>query len=143
MRIDSILTSPASVQASWLILGVFEGKADEALVPLDSALGKRLAALFESKDLTGSVGETLAFYGGMEGYQSGSILVVGLGAREKWDGSAAFSAGLSAGKRLAAKPRGDVAVAVPAEGLSTLVASSLLEGLIVGTRSPGLKKSEV
>ncbi len=143
MRIEPALVSPAAVQVSWLILGVFEGKADDAVVPPDSALGKRLAALFESKDLTGSVGETMPLYGPMEGYESGSILIVGLGSREKWDGSAAFTAGLSAGKRLAAKPRGEVAVAMPAAGLGGFVGSSLLEGLIVGTRSPGLRKSEV
>ena len=45
-------------------------------------------------------------------------------------------------KRLAAKPRQTIAVLLPVEARAEAIASALVEGLVVGTRGPDLRKSE-
>ena len=54
----------------------------------------------------------------------------------------AFSVGVAVGKRLAANLRDNVAVVLPPWENPSVAAAALTEGLIVGTKSPGLWKTE-
>ncbi len=67
---------------------------------------------------------------------------MGLGPRDRFDAGAAFSAGFAFSKRLAGKRREDVAIALPPSNEPQPVAKALIEGAIVATRGPGLRKSE-
>jgi leucyl aminopeptidase len=139
MRIVPSLATADQVPADWLAVGVFEGKADPRVTPPESPLGVALARLIASKDLAGSVGETLPLFG--VGGAGGSVLAFGLGSSDSLEPGAAYSAGLAVGKRLASKPRKAVAVALPSLD-SEAVASALVEGVLVGMRGPGVRKSE-
>ena len=70
------------------------------------------------------------------------MLLVGLGPRGRFDAGAAFSAGFAFSKRLASKRERHVAVALPPSDEPQAVAKALIEGAIVATRGPGLRKSE-
>src|SRR5262249_4147542 len=72
----------------------------------------------------------------------GSIVAYGLGSSEKLDSGSAFSAGVALGKKLCVRSRRHVAVALPEAGDPASIASALLEGLIVSTQGPDLRKTE-
>ena len=93
------------------------------------------------KELTGTLGELTPLYE-PAGLEAGAILLVGLGPRDRFDAGAAFTAGFTAAKRLAGKSRDSVAIVLPAVGDPGAAASALVEGMIVGTRSCGLRKTE-
>src|SRR5262249_34984101 len=86
-------------------------------------------------------GETAALLGPQPPATEG-VIVFGLGPRDRFDAGAAYAAGAAVAKRLAGKPREALAVVLPEGGDPSAVASALVEGLIVGTRGPGLRKSE-
>ena len=129
------------VQAQWLVIGILEqeggGTEPLGIAAVDPLL-KRLA---DDKEITGAVGELTTLHE-VAGVKARSVLLVGLGRREKLDAQAAFTAGFSASKRLSGKPRESVAVVPPAIPFPTLAASALIEGLVVGAHGPGLRKSE-
>src|SRR5262249_46649808 len=93
------------------------------------------------KELAGALGDLTAVYEPV-GLAAGAVLVVGLGPRGRFDAGAAFTAGCAAGKRLAGKHRECVAFVLPPAGDPAAVASAWVEGIIVGTRSSGLRKTE-
>jgi leucyl aminopeptidase len=139
MHIVPVIAPIDREPSDWLAVGLFDGKLDLRLAPPETPLGATLARLLESKDLSGHAGETLPLF---EAAGPGrSVLAFGLGASEPIDPGAAFSAGVAVAKRLATRPRRTVAVVLP-DVESEAVASSLVEGLIVGTRGPGLRKGE-
>ena len=70
------------------------------------------------------------------------VLLVGLGNRQRFAAGQAYTAGVAAAKRLASRQRASVAALLPEASEPELVASAWTEGLIVGTRSAGLRKSE-
>jgi leucyl aminopeptidase len=130
-----------SVQAQWLVLGIFEDDADPAQIVRGTPLEVRLTRLVNEKELTGSLGELTVFYD-VSGLDAGAVLLVGLGPKARFEPGAAFSAGFALAKRLAAKRRDSVAVVLPPCDDPPLVASALIEGSIAGTRGPGVRKSE-
>lgn len=141
MILKSLVQPLSSVAAQWLVLTVFE---DETAVPpsvVTTPLAELLGRLLESKEISGGLGELLPLLG-TNGLEAGAVLVVGLGPRERFGAGPAYVAGIAAGKRLASKPRESVAVALPAEGDRTAVASAFAAGMIVGSHGPGLHKSE-
>jgi leucyl aminopeptidase len=138
----ALLRQPVpSVTAQWLVLGIFENDAEAPPVPEAPALSAIVSRLTRDKELTGSLGELTALYE-VSGVEAGSVLLVGLGARGRFDAGAAFSAGFALAKRLAGKRRESVAVVLPQSGNPALIASALIEGAIAGTRGPGVRKSE-
>jgi leucyl aminopeptidase len=143
MLIHLLRQPAAQVQAPWLVLFWFEDQGELPAELRSAPLGGLIQRLSEQKELGGGVGELTAIHG-PEGIAAGSVLLVGLGPREKFDAGAAFSAGFAAAKRLGSKPRDQVAVALPGEPASSPPGwiSGLVEGLVAGTRGPGLRKAE-
>ena len=130
-----------SVQAQWLVVGIFEDDTEGVHILRGTPLDARLTRLVNEKELTGSLGELTVFYD-VAGLEAGAVLLVGLGPKARFEPGAAFSAGFALAKRLAAKRRESVAVVLPPCGDPALVASALIEGSIAGTRGPGVRKSE-
>ena len=130
----------SSVQAQWLVLGVFEEDAEPAPALRGTALEPIITRLIADKDLTGSPGELLALHG-LAGLQAGAVLLVGLGHRRRFDSGAAYSAGFAFAKRLAGKRRDAVAVVLPPADAPLRCASALIEGAVAGTRGPGVRKT--
>lgn len=142
MRVLASVESPPSVDSQWLAVGVFDGRDDGSPRPPDGPLAGLLSGLIASKDLAGSLGELVPIFNPGIGVAAGSVLAFGLGPAEKFDAGAAYAAGFAVSKRLAGKPRGKVAVCLPETPVPAAVAAALVEGLIVGTRGPGLRKTE-
>jgi leucyl aminopeptidase len=131
----------ALVQAQWLVVGVFEDEGEAPAELRGTALEDIVKRLTVEKDLTGSLGELTPFHE-VPGFLARGVLLVGLGPRGRFDASAAFSAGFAFSKRLASKRRDTVAVGLPPSDEPHAVAKALIEGAIVATRGPGLRKSE-
>jgi leucyl aminopeptidase len=130
-----------SVQAQWLVLGIFEDDAEPPPVARGTGLEPIITRLIGEKDVTGSLGELTALYE-LLGFNASAVLLVGLGLRRRFDPGAAFSAGFALAKRLAGKRRDSVAVVLPPTDLPSVFASALIEGTIAGTRGPGVRKTE-
>ena len=141
MRIRSTLEAPAAVEAQWLALGVFDGEVDPPAGLGDPALAERLGRLLASKDAGGAVGDVTPVLGAAAGAAE-ALVLFGLGPRDRFDAGAAFSAGVAVAKKLAGKPRGTVALALPDAGDPAATAGALTMGAVVGTRGPGLHKKE-
>ena len=133
----------AEIRTPWLVLTVFEDQGELAENVGGTALGELLERLITQKELGGSVGDLTVLHD-PGGFAAQSVLVVGLGPRDRFDASAAFSAGFALAKRLAAKPRESVALALPQDVNPAVTGwvSALVEGVIAGTRGPGLHKTE-
>ncbi len=145
MTIRIVRQASTSVASQWLVVGCFE-KDGAAAAELRGTTAEAVCQrLTERKDLSGSLGELTTLHG-LGGFEAGSILIVGLGSRDKFDPRGAYTAGLALAKRLAGKARESVAVGVASlleiDGESSGLVSALLEGVIVGTRSSALRKSE-
>jgi leucyl aminopeptidase len=141
MNLTLLSRGLASVQAQWLVVGVFEDESDPPSAARGTALESRIARLSAEKELTGSLGEMLPLYDG-HGLEAGSVLLVGLGSRNRFEPGSAYSAGFTLAKRLAAKRRDSVAVVLPCVDERPEIASAMIEGAIVGTRGPGIRKTE-
>jgi leucyl aminopeptidase len=131
------------VSANWLVLGLFEGQAELPEAVRGTSLAEVLKREIDRKEITGSSGELTPLLG-LSGLDTGSVLVVGLGTREKFDVGVAYSAGYAVAKRLSSKARDSVAVALPdvADSRREGIVSALVEGLVVGMRGPGLRKAD-
>lgn len=141
MQVLSSLQRAASIEATWLAVGVFENDPEPPAALRETEAAGLIARLIEAKDLSGKLGDTTPIPGA-SGLAAGSLLLVGLGTRESFDAGSAFSAGVAISRKLAGRPGKRVAVVVPEPGGPETIASTLLEGLIVGTRGSDLRKSE-
>ncbi len=141
MNITLLRQPLGSVQAQWLVLGIFEDESEPPEALRGSGLNDTIKRLIAEKDVTGSLGELTPFYE-VPSLEARSLLLVGLGPRDRIDAGAAFSAGFAFSKRLASKRRETVAVVLPESDDRETIAKALIEGAIVATRGPGLKKSE-
>jgi leucyl aminopeptidase len=141
MKIELLRAPLSGVTADVVALGLFDEPVEipEALheTPLGVALGRLAAA----KELPAGLGDTTPILG-QSALPSGTLFVFGLGPRGRFDAGAAFTAGVALSKRLASKPRATVAAALPEHDLPPAILSAWIEGLIVGTRGPDLRKSE-
>lgn len=141
MNVQSISRPLSAIETPWLALGIFEDATEPPIAVRDLALGESIGRLLVSKDLTGGLGDLTPLLGPHAPATDG-VLLFGLGPKERFDAAAAFAAGVAVGKRLAGKAREAVSVVLPEAGEPANIASSLVEGLIVGTQGPGLRKSE-
>jgi leucyl aminopeptidase len=141
MPIRTLIAAPHEVDATWLAVGVFDGTSGPPSVLAPVRAGEIVTRLLESKDLGTSVGDTTPILGDT-GLKAGSLLTFGLGDAAAFSAGGAFSAGVAVAKRLASKPRDKVAFVLPDTESPAEIAEALLEGLIVGTRGPDLRKSE-
>jgi leucyl aminopeptidase len=143
MVIQLVRQAAAEVPASWLVLPLFEDLEETPEATRDTALAPVLARLVERKEVTGSLGELTALHG-IPGFSAESLLLAGMGLRAKFDAGSAFATGFALAKRLSGKARDHVAVVIPESGdpNPTEFLSALVEGVIAGTRGPGLRKTE-
>ena len=143
MKVQPIRSPLASVDTDILAIGLFDGDFSPPSALEATPLAEILIRLVEAKEIPRSVGDVVPLLGlAGSGLAARSIVVFGLGSREKLDAGAAFSAGVAVAKKLAARPRKHVAVALPDVGDPDSITSALVEGLIVGTRGPDLRKTE-
>ncbi len=141
MNVRALLLDPAEIDATWLAIGVFEDAPGLPNWVSGTASGALFERLVDSTDLGSGLGETTPVLGG-SGLVAGAVLGVGLGPRSTFGTGAAFSAGVAVGRRLSSKPREKVAMVLPDSGDPAEIASALVEGILVGTRGAGLRKSE-
>jgi leucyl aminopeptidase len=145
MNVQPTRRALAHVDAEILAVGVFEGDEIAPGSPGESKLTDLLGRLTVAKDLAGTVGEVMPLLGvtGADlGLACGSVVAFGLGKRAKFDAGAAFSSGVALARKLGGRERGSVAVVLPEAGNAGEIASALTEGVVVGTRGPGLRKGE-
>ena len=148
MLVQSARTAFAQVKAEVLLIGVFDGDMPFPATLLESPLGAILTRLAEAKWLPKSVGEVMPMLGldsEATGLAASAVVLFGLGKPAKFDAGSAFAAGVAVGKKLASKKRATVAVLIPepvAHSSAPLTTSSLVEGMIVGTKSAELRKTE-
>jgi leucyl aminopeptidase len=143
MMIRVIPQSAVTVTSPWLVLPLFEGQDELPGGAAGTPLAEVATRLQTQKDLTGALAELTTIHA-PAGFAAGSLLILVLGPRSRFDAGAAFAAGFAAAKRLAARPRGSVSVQLPSvqDLTATGWTSALVEGLVAGTRGPGLRKSE-
>ena len=113
MNITLLRQPLGSVQAQWLVLGVFEDESEPPTELRGTALEEVVKRLIAEKDVTGSLGELTPLYDVRRVPGAARCCWSGLGPRDRFDAGAAFSAGFAFSKRLASKRREDVAVALP------------------------------
>jgi leucyl aminopeptidase len=139
MKVQPIRRPLASVSADTLAIGLFDGDAGLPVALEGLPILETLGRLIEAKDLSRSVGDVAPLLGLKDpGLAASSVVTFGLGPREKFDNGAAFAAGVALARRLSSRPRERVAVLAPEVGDP----AALVEGLVVGTRAPDLRKSE-
>jgi len=143
MIIRVIRQALSTVDSAWVAAGFFEKDDGPAADIRETSADAIRARLTEEKEIKGALGELTPLHA-PEGFAARSLLLVGLGPKDKFDARAAFTAGAALGKRLAGGPKESVAV-----GLAAIVeagrpesVSALVEGIVVGTQSPALRKSE-
>ena len=141
MHVSSSALKTLPDDAQWLAVPLFEDDAEIPAAVRRTAIGDVLTRLVAGKFVTGGTGDSSPILGAT-GLGADAVQTFGLGNRASFDAGGAFSAGVSLAKRLAAKPKGKVAVIVPDSGDFAAIASAITEGLIVGTRGIDLKKGE-
>ncbi len=147
MIVEKFVAPASKIASRRLIVGIYEDQTVAPRALRGAAIEPMITRLLAAKELSGGVGEVTTLLG-VEGISADGLVLVGLGARPKFDNGAAFAAGVAATKRIAGKQRDVVALAVP-EGpdeeraeLTSDALRALVEGVIVGTRGPGLCKKE-
>jgi leucyl aminopeptidase len=142
MKVQPIRSPLASVEVQILAIGLFDGDFSLPSSLRGTPLGETLARLVENKEISRSVGEVMPLLGLLDsGLAAKSVVLFGLGPIEKFDEGMAFTAGVALSKKLASKPRESLAITSP-EVIDQDTISSLVEGAIVGTRGPDLRKTE-
>ena len=143
MNITLLRQPVAAVKVQWLVLGLFENETERPEMLEGTGAGKVVERLLSDKDVTGALGE-LSVLHEPSGLEAGAILLIGLGSRARFDAGAAFTAGVTAAKRLAGRARDTVAFVLPScpDADPKDLASAIIEGAIVGTRGTGLRKTE-
>ncbi len=136
MRVSAAIAPLQSVSSTWQAVGLHEGEPVPPGFPFPEIVGP----LLETKDLSGAIGEAVPLFG--IGRSGGSVLVFGLGPKGTFDAGAAFRAGVAVAKKLASRQRSSVAIALPSSADPAAIASALVEGAIVGTVGPGLRKAD-
>src|SRR5262245_9131966 len=102
MNVQPICRPLAAVETQWLVFGLFDDSIEPPEAIKGTALGDLVGSLLDAKELSGGVGDTTLLPGAHPPASAG-VLVVGLGAREKFGEGPAFTAGVAAAKRLAGK----------------------------------------
>lgn len=141
MKIELVEQAVAEVASRWLVIGTFEDETGTPAGLEGSAIAETIARLRQEKDVTGTPAELTVFHqpGGLA---ASGLLLVGLGPRARFDAGVAFTAAVAASKRLAARARAEVAIAVPPCDDPVSVVQAFIEGALVGMRGPALHKTE-
>ena len=141
MIVEVLCRPLTGVEADWLAVGVFEDATEPPSALAGTPLADLVRRAVSEKELPACLGDLTPFYG-VAGLTTPNVLVFGLGLRGEFGPRVAYEAGVAVSRRLAAKPRAVVAVALPGTGDPGAIASALTEGLVVGTRGADLRKSE-
>ncbi len=143
MNVQTVTKPLPEVEADLLAIGLFDGEFQLPAGLAGTPLAELLPKLVEAKEITRGVGDVIPLLGpGATGLAAGSIVLFGLGNPVRFDAGAAFSAGVAVGKKIAARPRGQVALVLPESDDTASIASALVEGLVVATQGPDLRKAE-
>ena len=143
MNVQTIALPLPAVEADLLAIGLYDGEFATPAGLAGTPLADLLANLVEAKEISRGVGDVVPLLGpGPTGLAAGSVVLFGLGDRAKFDAGSAFSAGVAVGKKIAGKARNRVAVALPEAADLGSIASALVEGLVVATQGPDLRKAE-
>jgi leucyl aminopeptidase len=143
MNVQTISKPLHEVEADLLAIGLFDGEFSLPEGLAGTPLADLLPRLVEAKDISRGVGDVIPLLGpGETGMEATSVVLFGLGNPAKFDAGAAFSAGVAVGKKIAGRSRDRVAVALPDSDDPGSIASALVEGLIVATKAPDLRKAE-
>ncbi len=137
MKIQLVRQSVGAIKSRWIILGIFEDETGPPPGLAGTSVGETVDRLRVSKDVSGSSGEVTLLHD-----PAVSVVVVGLGKKDRLDAGTAFNAMVAATKRIAGKPREDVALLLPDVSDRAAIAEAMVEGVIVGTRGPGLRLAE-
>ena len=143
MKVQPIRSSLASVESDTLAIGLFDGD----FIPPPSLEATPLAETrFDWSRRKKSPGRwaTSSHCSAWRtrGWRRGRSSCSAWGLARNSTRCAAFSAGSAVAKKLASRPRKHVFVALPDDGEPDSITSALVEGLIVGTRGPDLRKTE-
>ena len=141
MKITSATETLIPPGTDALAIPLIDEEAEPTASVQDTPIAAVLKRLLDAKALSAGVGEVTPILGATD-LGAESVVTFGLGKRERFEPGVAYQAGVALAKKLSGKPRGKVAVAVPEAGELDKIASALTEGLVVGTRGPGLKKKE-
>ena len=129
------------LSANWLVIGLFDDGSGLSPSLADSHLGALITKLVERKDLSLGAGEWTPLFGDL-GHAANAAGVLGLGSKDTLEPGTLFTAGVALTRRLAAKTCESLAIALPERLNSGPNLSAFVEGVVVGTRGPGLRKSE-
>ena len=145
VRFSTSGTSPADVEADWLIAGVPQDTGLPAPVAdLDERLGGHLTRLRDSGDLTGKPLELVPHLT-PTGIRAKRLLVVGLGPAEKLTRAGVHNAFAAALRSISARKFGRVALALPQPTGNLDIPGVVLGagvGAVQGSFGPGLRKTE-
>ncbi|MGE3818383.1 MAG: leucyl aminopeptidase [Isosphaeraceae bacterium] len=141
MQVATLSLPIVSVEAERLCVGIFEGQTEMPAALMGTPVADLITSLLASGELSGKLGETTPILGA-SGLSAGTLIVFGLGGRDEIGPGKSFAAGVALTKSVCDRPRATLAVALPDWGDDRALTSAFVEGLVVGTRGPGLRKSE-
>jgi leucyl aminopeptidase len=141
MNVTPSFQPVSQVAADYLAIGLFDEPIEQVPGLEGTPLQELVKRMITSGDLPRSVGDVTPLHGA-SGPNGSNVVVFGLGSRDVPPVGSAYAAGMAVGKRLSAKPRENVAVLVPGSDDLAAFVSAITEGVCVGVRGPGLRKSE-
>lgn len=141
MQVQATTSSASQTSAPVVVVGVYTGGVlPSAASDIDQATSGLIRRLIERGEILGKPNETTLLLA-PAGVAAEQVLVLGLGPREAVDAGVAFRAAGSAAKRLAGKPRSQVAFFLGDDWTSELHAHALA-GAIVGSQGQDLYRAE-
>jgi leucyl aminopeptidase len=145
MQMTALFAPLSEVEASWLIVGVWEGEGlSGAVSKLDITLGNTLGRLREKGDISGKSGEITSLFD-PKGIAAERLMVVGLGKRVKADRAILTDAAATAARSITGKKYQCLAFGLPGDvpGLGWRDAAQAVGvGLMQGCYGPGIRRSE-
>jgi leucyl aminopeptidase len=143
MRFTTQTTSLATVDAEWLIVGLWENEAPRgAAAELDATLQQTISRLCKRGDASGKAKELIPLYQCPE-IAAARVLLVGLGPRLKADFASLLAAAAAPARHITSKGHHRLAMALP-ENVPQLLPAVVLRavglGLWQGSEGPGLRK---
>ncbi len=126
--------APSALRAGALVVPVFaDGRLDGAAEAADSELGGAIADVLASGEISGKIGEFALVHAATHAVKR--VLVVGLGAREKFEVASLGAYAGAAVRYLGKRNVTSLAIALPleAQGAAQAAASFLIEGALGAT----------
>ena len=141
MKISPTTTTVTDAEVDAVIVGFYDGEALQgAAAAVDEATGGALARLIEAGEVKGEKLSTATLLA-PAGVKATQVVVVGLGKRDALNRQTTFQAAATAMKKLAGKPRKQVACYV-AEGCDRELVEAAVAGAIVGGQGQDLYRKE-